>query len=146
MSQSPLRELREAFNSTNLSMMWTVMMDTKEQQAKDLNVINDLLLKISETQLRTFDKHELLAMLKYSRFGSLSHLKDVIVGGLKIQKLYQEHLDLIQPHYSDEDISNDFVVEDELRLCLEDEEKMLLEREKNIIKEQRFRVEEAKRG
>ncbi|GJZ81579.1 hypothetical protein Tco_0646573 [Tanacetum coccineum] len=31
--------------------------------------------------------------------------------------------DLIQPHYSDEDISSDFVVEDELRLCLEDEEK-----------------------
>ncbi|GJT51674.1 hypothetical protein Tco_0977831 [Tanacetum coccineum] len=32
--------------------------------------------------------------------------------------------DLIHPHYSDEDISNDFVVEDELRLCLEDEERM----------------------
>ncbi|GJR13021.1 hypothetical protein Tco_0795673 [Tanacetum coccineum] len=113
-------------------------------------------------------------------FGSLSHLKDVIVGGLKIQKLYQEHLvlarerneeygvlhfneefsslgrdfmdslnilfqDLIQPHYSDEDISNDFVVEDELILCLEDEERMLLEHEKNIIEERRFRVEEAKR-
>ncbi|GJY58199.1 hypothetical protein Tco_0458091 [Tanacetum coccineum] len=41
--------------------------------------------------------------------------------------------------------SSDFVVEDELRLCLEDEERMLLEQEKNIIKEQRFRVEEAKR-
>ncbi|GKA79856.1 retrovirus-related pol polyprotein from transposon TNT 1-94 [Tanacetum coccineum] len=34
--------------------------------------------------------------------------------------------DLIQPHYSDEDICNDFLVEDELRLCLEDEERMLL--------------------
>ncbi|GKA92509.1 hypothetical protein Tco_0814434 [Tanacetum coccineum] len=43
--------------------------------------------------------------------------------------------DLIQPHYSDEDISNDFVVEDELRLCLEDQERMLLEQEKNIIEE-----------
>ncbi|GKA63563.1 hypothetical protein Tco_0763169 [Tanacetum coccineum] len=43
--------------------------------------------------------------------------------------------DLIQPHYSDEDISNDFVVEDELRLCLEDEERMRLEHEKNIIEE-----------
>ncbi|GJR85914.1 hypothetical protein Tco_0209925 [Tanacetum coccineum] len=53
--------------------------------------------------------------------------------------------DLIQPHYSDEDISNDFVIEDELRLCLEDEERMLLEHEKNIIEEKRFRVEEAKR-
>ncbi|GJZ50757.1 hypothetical protein Tco_0605272 [Tanacetum coccineum] len=53
--------------------------------------------------------------------------------------------DLIQPDYLDEDISNDFVVEDELRLCLEDEERMLLEQGKNIIEEQRFRVEEAKR-
>ncbi|GKA14658.1 hypothetical protein Tco_0694304 [Tanacetum coccineum] len=53
--------------------------------------------------------------------------------------------DSIQPHYSDEDISNDFVVKDELRLCLEDEEKMRLEQKKNTIEEQRFRVEEAKR-
>ncbi|GJS66513.1 hypothetical protein Tco_0681077 [Tanacetum coccineum] len=50
--------------------------------------------------------------------------------------------DLIQPHYLDEDISNDFIVEDELRLCLEDQERMLLEQAKNIIEEQRFRVEE----
>ncbi|GJW89562.1 hypothetical protein Tco_0167115 [Tanacetum coccineum] len=41
--------------------------------------------------------------------------------------------------------NQDFVVKDELRLCLEDEEKILLEHEKNIIKEQRFKVEEAKR-
>ncbi|GJW07464.1 hypothetical protein Tco_1569887 [Tanacetum coccineum] len=34
-----------------------------------------------------------LALFLHSRFGSLSHLKDVIVGGLKIQKLYQEHLE-----------------------------------------------------
>ncbi|GJW15645.1 hypothetical protein Tco_0019778, partial [Tanacetum coccineum] len=34
-----------------------------------------------------------LALFLLSRFGSLSHLKDVIVGGLKIQKLYQEHLE-----------------------------------------------------
>ncbi|GJV69084.1 hypothetical protein Tco_1484593 [Tanacetum coccineum] len=53
--------------------------------------------------------------------------------------------DLIQPHYSEEDISNDFVFEDELRLCLEDEERMRLEHDKNIIEERRFRVEEAKR-
>ncbi|GJU97158.1 hypothetical protein Tco_1326429 [Tanacetum coccineum] len=97
MNQSPLGELHEASNSTNLSMMWTVMMDRevdrdygiarrlldvvrevhvslstrqeiineakdhkdprimksvaffKEQHAKDLNLMNDLTLKISET-------------------------------------------------------------------------------------------------
>ncbi|GJR77411.1 hypothetical protein Tco_0089776 [Tanacetum coccineum] len=33
-----------------------------------------------------------LALFLLSRFGSLSHLKDAIVGGLKIQMLYQEQL------------------------------------------------------
>ncbi|GJT42020.1 phospholipase-like protein [Tanacetum coccineum] len=37
------------------------------------------------------DEH-CFGMKKDRMFGSLSHLKDVIVGGLKIQKLYQEHL------------------------------------------------------
>ncbi|GJR13019.1 hypothetical protein Tco_0795671 [Tanacetum coccineum] len=32
----------------------------KEQQAMDLNLMNDLMLKIFETQLRTFDKHEFI--------------------------------------------------------------------------------------
>ncbi|GJZ74704.1 hypothetical protein Tco_0639169, partial [Tanacetum coccineum] len=41
--------------------------------------------------------------------------------------------------------SCDFIVEDDMRLCLEYEERMLLEQEKNIIEEQRFRVEKAKR-
>ncbi|GKF12728.1 hypothetical protein Tco_0050654 [Tanacetum coccineum] len=97
MNHSPLGELRKASNSTNLSIMWTVMMDRevdrdygiamrllnvvrevhaslsmrqeiinetkhhkdlrimksvaffKEQHAKDLNLMNDLTLKISET-------------------------------------------------------------------------------------------------
>ncbi|GJT27894.1 hypothetical protein Tco_0908169 [Tanacetum coccineum] len=97
MNQFPLGELRKASNSTNLSMMWTVMMDRevdrdygiarrllevvrevhaslstrqeiineakhhkdlrivksvaffKEQQAQDLNLMNDLMLKISKT-------------------------------------------------------------------------------------------------
>ncbi|GJU51971.1 phospholipase-like protein [Tanacetum coccineum] len=39
----------------------------------------------------------------------------------------------------------DYLVEDELRLCLEDEERMRLEQEKNIIEAQRFRMEEANR-
>ncbi|GJV82888.1 phospholipase-like protein, partial [Tanacetum coccineum] len=38
----------------------------------------------------------------------------------------------------------DYLVEEELRLCLEAEECMRLEHEKNIIEEQRFRVNEAK--
>ncbi|GJW59560.1 hypothetical protein Tco_0108895 [Tanacetum coccineum] len=112
MNHSPLGELRKASNSTNLSMMWTMMMDRevdrdygiarrllevvrevhaslstrqeiineakhhkdprmvksvsffREQQAKDLNLMNDLMLKISKTQLSTFDKHEFIGYAK----------------------------------------------------------------------------------
>ncbi|GJZ37109.1 hypothetical protein Tco_0583300 [Tanacetum coccineum] len=53
--------------------------------------------------------------------------------------------ELSQPLYTDENLSNDYLVEEELRLCLEAEERMRLEHEKNIIEEQRFRVNEAKR-
>ncbi|GJV82890.1 hypothetical protein Tco_1522788 [Tanacetum coccineum] len=102
MNHSPLGELRAASNSTNLPMMWTVMMDRevkrdygiarrllevarevhtslstrqeiikeakhhkdprmvrsvaffREQQAQDMKLLDDIMLKISETQLRTF--------------------------------------------------------------------------------------------
>ncbi|GJU52220.1 hypothetical protein Tco_1225934 [Tanacetum coccineum] len=112
MNQSPLGELHEASNSTNLFMMWTVMVDRevdrnygiarrllevvgeahaslstrqeiinqanhhkdprvvnsvtffREQQAMDLNLMNYLMLKISETQLRIFDKHEFIGYAK----------------------------------------------------------------------------------
>ncbi|GKB14491.1 hypothetical protein Tco_0848414 [Tanacetum coccineum] len=53
--------------------------------------------------------------------------------------------ELSQPLYTDENLSNDYLVEEELRLCLEAEERMCLEHETNIIEEQRFRVNEAKR-
>ncbi|GJT03263.1 phospholipase-like protein [Tanacetum coccineum] len=53
--------------------------------------------------------------------------------------------ELSQSLYTDENISNDYLVEEELRLCLEAEERMCLEHKKNIIEEQRFRVNEAKR-
>nr|GEW90223.1 phospholipase-like protein [Tanacetum cinerariifolium] len=53
--------------------------------------------------------------------------------------------ELSQPLYTDENLSNDYLIEEKLRLCLEAEERMRLEHEKNIIEEQRFRVKEAKR-
>ncbi|GKG12345.1 hypothetical protein Tco_0346582 [Tanacetum coccineum] len=112
MNQSTLGELLESSNSTNLSMMWTVMIDRevdrdygiarrllevvrevhaslstrweiineakhhkgprimksvaffRKQQAMDLNLLNDLMLKISKTQLRAFDKHEFISYAK----------------------------------------------------------------------------------
>nr|GEW88486.1 phospholipase-like protein [Tanacetum cinerariifolium] len=50
---------------------------------------------------------------------------------------------LIQQHDSDEDISQDYIQKDELRLCLEDEERLHCEHEKLIVQENRFRLEEA---
>ncbi|GKD08868.1 phospholipase-like protein, partial [Tanacetum coccineum] len=53
--------------------------------------------------------------------------------------------DLIQQHDLDEDISQDYLREEELRLCLEDEEMLRCEHEKLIVEENRFRLDEAKR-
>ncbi|GJS17946.1 phospholipase-like protein [Tanacetum coccineum] len=54
-------------------------------------------------------------------------------------------VDLIQQHDSDEDIAQDYLQEEELRLCLEDEERLRCEHEKLIVQENRFRLEEANR-
>ncbi|GJY69554.1 hypothetical protein Tco_0472536 [Tanacetum coccineum] len=104
---------------------------------------------ICEPNVRVFKLETIIQVLARERneeYGVL-HFNDEFssLGREFMDSLNILFQDLIQPHYSDEDISNDFVVEDELRLCLEDEERMLLEQEKNIIEEQRFRVEEAKR-
>ncbi|GJT83122.1 phospholipase-like protein [Tanacetum coccineum] len=53
--------------------------------------------------------------------------------------------DLIQQHDSDEDISQDYLREEELRLCLEDEEMLRCEHEKLIFEENRFRLDVANR-
>ncbi|GJS02684.1 retrovirus-related pol polyprotein from transposon TNT 1-94 [Tanacetum coccineum] len=53
--------------------------------------------------------------------------------------------DLIQQHDPDEDISQDHLREEELRLCLEDEEMLRCEHEKLIIEENRLRLDEANR-
>nr|GEV42491.1 hypothetical protein [Tanacetum cinerariifolium] len=54
-------------------------------------------------------------------------------------------VDLIQQHDSDEDISQDYLREEELRLCLEDEEMLRCEHEKLIVEDNRFRLDEANR-
>ncbi|GJU02935.1 hypothetical protein Tco_1113273 [Tanacetum coccineum] len=86
-------------------------------------------------------------------------LKDEVISGLNVRVFKLETIIQVlarernkeyrgigvAPYYSDEDISNYFVVEDKLRLCLEDEERMRLDQEKNILEEKRFRVEEVKK-
>nr|GEU59737.1 reverse transcriptase domain-containing protein [Tanacetum cinerariifolium] len=58
--------------------------------------------------------------------------------------LYILFHDLIETHDSYEDIANDYLLEEELRLCLVDEERFRLEQETIIVEENRFRLEEAK--
>ncbi|GJU59966.1 hypothetical protein Tco_1237732 [Tanacetum coccineum] len=53
--------------------------------------------------------------------------------------------DLIEPDDPDENIAQDYLREEELRLCLEGEEKMHCEHQKLIVEENRIRLDEAKR-
>nr|GEV99961.1 phospholipase-like protein [Tanacetum cinerariifolium] len=52
-------------------------------------------------------------------------------------------LSIEEQHDSNEDISQDYLREEELRLCLEDEEMLRCEHEKLIVEENRFRLDEA---
>nr|GEW86597.1 phospholipase-like protein [Tanacetum cinerariifolium] len=53
--------------------------------------------------------------------------------------------DLIESANPDEDITQDYLREEESRLCLEGEEKMRCEHQKFIVEENRIRLDEAKR-
>ncbi|GJQ90391.1 phospholipase-like protein [Tanacetum coccineum] len=89
---------------------------------------------------------KVLAREKKNEYGLLqfkdefSKLGRELMNSLNI--LFEE---LSQPLYTDENLSNDYLVEEELRLCLEAKERMHLEHEKNIIEELSFMVKEAKR-
>ncbi|GKE86102.1 hypothetical protein Tco_1559844, partial [Tanacetum coccineum] len=50
-----------------------------------------------------------------------------------------------QHHNSDEDISHDYLREEELRLCLEDEEMLRCKHEKLIVEDNRLMMDEANR-
>ncbi|GJW34608.1 hypothetical protein Tco_0054640 [Tanacetum coccineum] len=101
-----------------------------------------------ETYLAKLEKSRkrVLARERKNEYGLLqfkdefSRLGREFMNSLNI--LFEE---LSQPLYTDENLSNDYLVEEELRLCLEAEERMRLEHEKNIIEELSFMVKEAKR-
>nr|GEX37151.1 hypothetical protein [Tanacetum cinerariifolium] len=54
--------------------------------------------------------------------------------------------DLIEPDDPDEDIAQDYLLEEELRLHLEGEEKMCCKHQKLIVEENRIRLDQAKRN
>ncbi|GJX35617.1 hypothetical protein Tco_0247174, partial [Tanacetum coccineum] len=69
----------------------------------------------------------------------LSRLRGDFVESLNI--LFQE---LVDPHDSVEDIANEYLVDEELKLCLEEKERIRSEQEKRIQQEKRLRLEEEK--
>ncbi|GKE16389.1 hypothetical protein Tco_1423966 [Tanacetum coccineum] len=101
---------------------------------------------ISQLNLRVFKLETIIQVLarerknEYEFKDEFSRLGREFMNSLNI--LFEE---LSQPLYTDENLSNDYLVEEELRLCLEAKERMRLEHEKNIIEELSFMVKEAKR-
>ncbi|GJV28213.1 phospholipase-like protein [Tanacetum coccineum] len=70
-------------------------------------------------------------------------LNDLVIMELNYRVFKLETI--IQQHDSDEDISQDYLREEELRLCLEDEEMLHCEHEKLIVEENRFKLDESNR-
>ncbi|GJT78233.1 hypothetical protein Tco_1044958 [Tanacetum coccineum] len=93
--------------------------------------------EVTQTSVLALERNHKLGRLQFNK--DLSRLSSDFLESLNI--IFQ---DLIDPHDLDEDIDNDYLVEEELRLCLE-EERMCSEQEKRIQQEKSFRQEEAKK-
>nr|GEY03211.1 phospholipase-like protein [Tanacetum cinerariifolium] len=93
-----------------------------------------------------------LSKLEKARKGGKTGFMVSSIGGTNDNSVRKRWLnDLVitelnfRQHDSDEDIAQDYLREEELRLCLEDEEKLRCEHEKFIVEENRFRLDEANR-
>ncbi|GJS44543.1 phospholipase-like protein [Tanacetum coccineum] len=88
-------------------------------------------------QVLALERNDKLGRLQFNE--DLSRLRGDFVESLNI--LFQE---LVDPHDSVEDIANEYLVDEELKLCLEEEERIRSEQEKRIQQEKRLRLEEEK--
>ncbi|GJV74384.1 hypothetical protein Tco_1505968, partial [Tanacetum coccineum] len=98
--------------------------------------LNDLVIVELNFRVLAHDKNDRHAKLQFiDEFSSMtSNLCD---------SLNSMFVDLIQQHDSDVDIAQDYLQDEELRLCLEDEEMLRCEHEKLIVKENRLMMDEA---
>ncbi|GJS31435.1 phospholipase-like protein, partial [Tanacetum coccineum] len=98
---------------------------------------------IRELNVHVFKLETIIQVLALERNDKLEFNKDLsrlrgdFVESLNI--LFQE---LVDPHDSVEDIANEYLVDEELKLCLEEEERIHSEQEKRIQQEKRLRLEE----
>ncbi|GKC05917.1 hypothetical protein Tco_0997527 [Tanacetum coccineum] len=70
-------------------------------------------------------------------------LNDLVIVELNFRVFKLETI--IQQHDSNEDIAQDYLREEELRLCLEDEEILRRKHEKTIVRENRLRMDKVNR-
>ncbi|GKC38940.1 hypothetical protein Tco_1051324 [Tanacetum coccineum] len=109
--------------------------------------LNDLV--IMELNFRLFKLETIIQVLAHERSDRQAKLKftdefSSMTSDL-CDSLNSMFADLIEPADPDEDIAQDYLREEELRLCLEGEEKMRCEHQKLIVEENRIRLDEAKR-
>ncbi|GJX58325.1 hypothetical protein Tco_0289715 [Tanacetum coccineum] len=109
--------------------------------------LNDLV--IMELNFRLFKLETIIQVLSHERSDRQAKLKftdefSSMTSDL-CDSLNSMFADLIEPADPDEDIGQDYLREEELRLCLEGEEKMRCEHQKLIVEENRIRLDESKR-
>ncbi|GJZ29504.1 phospholipase-like protein [Tanacetum coccineum] len=110
--------------------------------AKDSKTNTDIRPTRAEYQSSWWIESNVLALERNDKLGfnkDLSRLRGDFVESLNI--LFQG---LVDPHDSVEDIANEYLVDEELKLCLEEEERIRSELEKRIQQEKRLRLEEDK--
>ncbi|GJX47128.1 hypothetical protein Tco_0272318 [Tanacetum coccineum] len=109
--------------------------------------LNDLVIR--ELNFRVFKLKPIIQFLAHERSDGQAKLQfNDEFSSMSFElcdSLNSLFLDLIHQHDLDEDIAQDYLLEEELRLCLEEEERLHCEHEKLIVEEKMFRLEEPNR-
>nr|GEW11473.1 hypothetical protein [Tanacetum cinerariifolium] len=120
------------------AMGWSKKLKTRRLTDRVIRELNVRVFKLEIIiQVLTLERNDKLGRLQFNE--DLSRLEGDFVESLNI--LFQ---DLVNPHDLVEDIANEYLVDEELKLCLKEEERIRLEQEKRIQQEKRLRLEEEK--
>ncbi|GJY13879.1 hypothetical protein Tco_0383188 [Tanacetum coccineum] len=141
-----LLKLKKARKRRKTSFMISSIGGTTDNSVRK-KWLNDLV--IMELNFRLFKLETIIQVLSHERSDRQAKLKftdefSSMTSDL-CDSLNSMFADLIEPADPDEDIGQDYLREEELRLCLEGEEKMRCEHQKLIVEENRIRLDESKR-
>ncbi|GJT00562.1 hypothetical protein Tco_0821731 [Tanacetum coccineum] len=115
---------------------------TRDSRLKTRRLTNRV---IRELNVRVFKLETIIQVLALERNGKLGFNEDLSrLRGDFVESLNILFQDLVDPHDSVEDIANEYLVDEELKLCLEEEERIRSKQEKRIQQEKRLRLEEEK--